>query len=210
MIHTIGDSQSSNIISGWKDCHNIISHHLGAILCYSFGNEKLNRCDIRKFNIKDGDTVVFAFGEIDCRCHIHKHVTQNKTFENIIIDIIHNYVEAIKANLNVCSAKLKNVCIYNVVPPVKKSNCVENPVYPYLGTDEERKKYVLCFNKHLKIKCDENNWVFFDVYNNYTDEEGFLNKKFSDGNIHIQNEIYLKQFINKNLSATIILWINLY
>ena len=50
-IHTIGDSHSGN---GWS---GIIQHHLGPVLCYSFGKEKLNRCDIRNFNIKDGDTV---------------------------------------------------------------------------------------------------------------------------------------------------------
>lgn len=36
-IHTFGDSHGSNIHSGWKECCNIIAHHLGPILCYSFG-----------------------------------------------------------------------------------------------------------------------------------------------------------------------------
>ena len=71
-IHTIGDSHSGN---GWT---GIIQHHLGPVLCYSFGKEKLNRCDIRNFNIKDGDTIVFCLGEIDCRCHIHKFKEQYK------------------------------------------------------------------------------------------------------------------------------------
>jgi len=63
-IHTIGDSHSSNEVSGWRDCNNIISHHIGATLCYSFGKENINRCDISKFNIKDDDSVIFCFGEI--------------------------------------------------------------------------------------------------------------------------------------------------
>jgi hypothetical protein len=37
MIHVIGDSHSSNSISGWKDCENIVSHHIGPVLCYTFG-----------------------------------------------------------------------------------------------------------------------------------------------------------------------------
>ena len=41
-IHTIGDSHSYN---GWN---RIINHHLGPVLCYSFGKEKINRCDIMK------------------------------------------------------------------------------------------------------------------------------------------------------------------
>ncbi len=66
-IHTVGDSHSH---CAWPDY--VIPHHLGAILCYSFGKEKLERCDLRELDIEDGDTVIFCFGEIDCRCHIHK------------------------------------------------------------------------------------------------------------------------------------------
>lgn len=93
---------------------------------------------------------------------------------------------------------LKTV-IYNVVPPIQKHNTLESPEYPYLGTDEERQAYVLYFNEKLKTKCIEYNFLFFDVYSNYTDSNGFLNKSLSDGNVHIGNGTYLKQFIENNL-----------
>ena len=102
-IHTIGDSHSGN---GWN---GIIHHHLGPLLCYSFGKEKLNRCDIRNFNIKDGDTIVFCLGEIDCRCHIHKHITETTTYLDIINNIVDNYFEAIYLNVSISQIKLKNV-----------------------------------------------------------------------------------------------------
>jgi hypothetical protein len=89
-IHTFGDSHSYN---GWS---GVVPHHLGPVLCYSFGKEKLNRCDIRNFNIKDGDTIVFCLGEIDCRCHIHKHITETTRYQDIINNIIDNYFEAIE------------------------------------------------------------------------------------------------------------------
>jgi hypothetical protein len=198
VLHTFGDSHST---SGWQFCDNVITHHLGPILCYSFGKEKLNRCDLRNFNIRDGDSVVFCFGEIDCRCHIHKHITNENSYVMIIDDIINNYIEAIKEITDTCGVKLKNICIYNVVPPIEKHNVWENPAYPYLGSDEERKKYVLYFNKCLKEKCRENNWFFIDIYDYYIDNNGFLNKKYSDGNVHISNGIFLKNFlINNNLS----------
>jgi len=195
-IHTFGDSHSTY---GWSDCNDIITHHLGPILCNSFGKEILNRCDISKFDIKDNDTIIFCFGEIDNRCHINKHITTNNSYEMIINSIIYNYINAIKINVDNCNVKLKNVCIYNVVPPIQKYNTIENPNYPYLGSDDERKKYVLYFNKCLNEKCIENNWIYVDVYNSYIDNNGFLNKKFSDGNVHIKNGIFLKEFINKYL-----------
>lgn len=192
-IHTIGDSHSGN---GWT---GIIQHHLGPVLCYSFGKEKLNRCDIRNFNIKDGDTIIFCLGEIDCRCHIRKHITSTTTYQHIINFIVDNYFKAIELNVSISQIKFKNVSVYNVVPPIQKYNTWENPEYPYLGTDEERKRYVLYFNEKLKEKCAEKNYIFFNIYNNYIDKNGFLRKDLSDGNVHIGNGIYISNFIKNTL-----------
>ena len=153
-IHTTGDSHSYH---GWS---GIISHHLGPVLCYSFGKEKLNRCNIHNFNIKDGDSIVFCFGEIDCRCHIHKHITDTTTYQDIINNIVDNYFEAIELNIFTSQIKLKNIYVYNVVPPIQKYNTIENSEYPFLGTDEERKKNTLYFNKKLKEKCIEKEYIY--------------------------------------------------
>jgi hypothetical protein len=67
-----------------------------------------------------------------------------------------------------------------------------------LGTDEERKQYVLYFNEKLKEKCIEKEYIFFDIYNNYIDENGYLRKDLSDGNVHIGNGIYISNFIKEN------------
>ena len=192
-IHTTGDSHSRN---GWD---GVIVHHLGPILCYSFGKEKLNRCDIRNFDMKDGDTIIFSFGEIDCRSHVYKHINELTTYQTIIDSIVEDYFEAIKLNIVVSGIKLKNVCVYNIVPPVEKYNVPEDSDYPYLGSDEERKSYVLYFNKTLKEKCIENNFIFFDIYDKYIDENGFLKQELSDNYIHIDNGTYIYNFINENI-----------
>ena len=192
-IHTIGDSHSE---AGWT---GVMTHHIGPILSYSFGIEKLKRIDIRNLNIEDGDSIIFCLGEIDCRCHIHKYINESLKYEEIIDNIIENYFEAIELNIDLCNIKLKNICIYNIVPPIEKHNTYENPEYPYLGSDEERKKYVLYFNKKLKEKCFQKNYIFFDVYDKYTDENGFLNKNLSDSNVHIQDGTYISDFINQNI-----------
>jgi hypothetical protein len=89
--------------------------------------------------------------------------------------------------------------VLNIVTPIEKHNTPENPSYPYLGSDEERKRCVLYFNKCIKQKCIENNWVYLDIYDSYTDENGFLDKERGDGNVHIKNGVYLKDFINRHL-----------
>jgi hypothetical protein len=191
-IHTIGDSHS---YYGWN---GVINHHLGPVLCYSFGKDILNRCDIRDYNIVNGDTIVFCLGEIDCRCHIHKHITDICSYQDIINNIVDNYFEAIKINVTLSQIKLKNVCVYNVVPPIQRHNTYENPEFPYLGTDEERKSYVLYFNKKIQEKCIENEYIFFDIYDKYIDENGFLRKNLSDDIVHIRDGIYINNFINEN------------
>ena len=196
-IHTFGDSHSSNIISGWNK--NIKSHHLGPILCYSFGKDHLKRCDIRNYNIKNNDTLIFCFGELDCRCHVNKHITNEITYQTIIENLIENYVNAIKKNISKVNIKLKNICIYNVVPPIKKENIYRDSKYPCIGTNEERKSYVLYFNQLAKQKCIENDWIFFDIYDKYTTKDGFLEHKYSDGNIHIYDGKYINEFIQKYL-----------
>lgn len=100
-----------------------------------------------------------------------------------------NYFEAIELNINISNINFKNICIYNVVPPIEKHNICENPEYPYIGTDEERKQYTLYFNNKIKEKCIEKNYIFFDIYNNYTDKNGFLKKELSDNDVHINNGI---------------------
>ena len=210
VIHTIGDSHCIFAMEGGGYPQNAEikindetkqkSHWLGPILCYSFGKENLKRCDIRKFDIKDNDTVIFCFGEIDCRCHIHKHITNENTYQKIIDNIVDNYTEAIKININVCEKKLKNICIYNVVPPIKKEGLANlSSEFPHLGTNEERKQYVLYFNKCIKKKCEENNWLFFDIYNDYCDDDGFLPKNIIWGDVHIFDGCHQIEFIKKYL-----------
>lgn len=67
-----------------------------------------------------------------------------------------------------------------------------------MGTDEERKQYSLYFNKKIKEKCIEKEYIFFDIYNKYIDENGFLRKDLSDDNVHIDNDIYISNFIKEN------------
>ena len=59
---------------------------------------------------------------------------------------------------------------------------------------------VCVFNvKLLKLYCFIYGYVFFDVYDNYINEHGFLNKKLSDGNVHIQDGKHLTDFMEQFL-----------
>ena len=89
-------------------------------------------------------------------------------------------------------------CYFFCVLGTDEESNYDNP-FPLLGTDEERKQYILYFNKILEQKCKENNFIFFDIYNDYVDEYGFLCKELSDGGVHIKNGVYIQNFIDDNL-----------
>jgi hypothetical protein len=201
VIHTLGDSHCA---AGWR---NVLPderiHWLGAKLCYSVGRDGLplksnyNPQLNRPFNINNGDTVIFSFGEIDCRCHVHKYITEEKTYKDIIDEIVDKYFVSIQNAVNEFE-QLKAV-VYNVVPTVEKKHYEEDAGFPFLGTDEERKQYVLYFNERLRQKCLEYNYVFCNIYDKYTDTNGLLNKDQGNG-VHIKDDpIHLKAFIENNL-----------
>ena len=196
MIKTIGDSHSDAKWSNWKSVPNVKTNWLEGEgkLAYSIGRDGI---DIRDFDIKENDTVIFCFGEIDCRCHVHKQVTKERGYEDVIDEIVSTYVEAIKKNVGVI--KNTKFCIYNVVPPVRKKTVSQNPQYPFLGSDEDRKKYHIHFNKRLKEECDKNGFIFFDIYNAHCDKNGFLNRITSDNNVHLRDPRPRINFIRKNL-----------
>ena len=192
VLHTFGDSHCQ---WGWNCIPNVISHHFGPKLCFSIGRDGIY---IQTgYNVSNGDTVIFSFGEVDCRCHIHKHITTDNDYTKIIDAIVTNYFVQIKKAVDVFDTL--TTAIYNIVPPIQKYNTPEDPDYPFLGTDEERKEYVLYFNYKLKQMCAEYNFIFIDVYNDYSDNNGFLNKSLSDGKVHIGDAQYLRLFVENNL-----------
>ncbi len=200
IIHTFGDSHSE---FGWKYLGpNIQIHHLGPKLCFSFGRDKLSLCNITS-HVKEGDSVVFCFGEIDCRCHVNRYTTKMGDYKLVIDDIIKKYIEAIE--LNIKDYKNINIIIYNVVPPEKgHTNNIdndrlgsENVFHHYMGSDEDRQHYHIYFNEQLEIECKKRNYKFLNVYKDYSTEEGFLNTEYSDKSIHIQNPIFILNKLNE-------------
>jgi hypothetical protein len=194
-IFTFGDSHGS--CGGWNTAYITAVYH-GPLLCYTVGKKVLEVMNISLYDVQEGDAVIFCFGEIDCRCHIKKHITEEISYQNIIDDIIYNYFEAIRINIDILGKKVKPY-VFNVVPPVESETIIQNPDFPTVGSDEERKSYVIYFNKKIKEYCEKYDYGFFDVYDKYTNENGMLKKELSDNNVHIAENKYITEFIIENI-----------
>jgi hypothetical protein len=198
-LYLFGDSHACKVASHWGklelDNVEIIDGSIIGKLAYSFGTKCFEVLNIKNY-VQEGSYVCFCFGETDCRCHVFKQISSIRDYKNVIDDIITVYIDAIHKNVS----QFNNIktFVYNVVPPTKYMETDSSHPFPFLGTDEQRKSYYKYFNQKLKEKSDEYGYIFIDVYDKYTDQDGFLNKQYSDGNVHIINPCFVKEWFNEN------------
>jgi hypothetical protein len=132
--------------------------------------------------------VCFCWGEIDCRCHVHKY----QPWEETIDKLADNYLDAIRKN----AEGREHTWIFNVVPPPRmKEGLIVNPAFPFLGSDQDRLNYVRRLNDRLRAS----EFTFVDVYDRYADPDGFMNMIYSDNHVHIEEETHLKEWVQKKL-----------
>ena len=94
--------------------------------------------------------MILCFGEIDCRCHVHKQRYKDlqgenpRPYEEVIDEIIARYISHLRAQTRPGNlpAGVK-IFVFNVPPPAKGCDVAEVPEFPYIGEDSDRKSYVL-------------------------------------------------------------------
>lgn len=194
-FHIFGDSHAA---IPWRSIPGVVVHHLGAVLCYTVGKHKHDRAN--GLNIKgqvfEGDVCCFCFGEIDCRVHIAKHVTPERPYQKVIDEIVNDYFIALMENEKLVPGV--RMAVYNVVPPCSQLDSPVDPAYPYTGNDDDRKAYARYFNEGFAWNCNELGWLFVDVYNRYTNAQGFLDKKYSDGHVHVTDPVFIEEFLREH------------
>ena len=179
-IYTVGDSHAWH---AWLKVPDVITGTVGPMLMYSFGCDK----SILTNFIPLDAILCFCWGEIDCRCHVHKYQPWQQTIDSLV----KKYLEVV--DLNVVGRDSKLVWIYNVVPPVY--NAIESPTFPFLGTIEERVRYV----KYMNNKLRGTKYTFVDIYDACSTSGGFMKPEDSDGHVHLENEKYINEWIENNV-----------
>lgn len=202
-FHTFGESHAD---WGWNRIPGIKCHSTPSKLAYSVGRDGINVLNISRpeFEVNQGDSVMFIFGEIDCSCHVHKYIREDFTYKQVIETIVEMYVNTIKINAVLIPNLKIHIC--SITPAVEKGKVLFEQsdsgrtwlIHRFLGTDEERKTYVKHFNDCLREKCVENNYTFIDIHDKYCDGNGFLNRSLSCPSVHISDPVYIIEYLNEN------------
>jgi len=186
ILHTFGDSHCGHDWYNWNavkiDGLEIKTNWRGAWTCSKFAMKGLSVMDISEYGVRDGDMVLFSFGEVDCREHIHK---EKENYKEVIEFIVRKYFKSIQENVE----RYDNLTtMVYCVPPIVRGSGIKNVI-----------KYARYFNKKLRGECEKYGYIFFDIYDKYCDEEGYLNPVYGNGNVHIKDPIYIEEELKRIL-----------
>lgn len=137
----------------------------------------------------DENTVsCISYGEVDCRCHIHKQRLLGRDEDEIIHYLARDYVctayDVIRTGYT--------IIIIAVPPPARQADyeSVNGPItheFPFVGSDEDRVRYTRKMNIELENQCNRLGIYFINPYSSYTREDGTLRYEDSDQSVHIKN-----------------------
>lgn len=167
-----------------------IGLHMGPALAYNVNKsgtntkflEKWERC-IDRGVVVPGDAIVFSFGEIDIRCHVFKHVCQNKTYKDVVDDIIGHYMDFL---IQVKGMGFRPY-VWGPIGTPKDGWYIEHPDWPHAGNEVERNKATLYFNKRLKQECKTVGIGFIGI------AEQLIDGDYRTRTEYILDECHLKQ-----------------
>ncbi len=188
-IFVVGDSHAGE----FARIPNCRVHQIGSCTMHRIGRDGLSFLNLQNLGVKEGQAVVFAFGEIDVRCHIGKQRDRfNRTVYEIIDTLVHHYIKTILLNRELYHNL--SCIVYSVTPP---TDYVYNPNVPRYGPLEERISIAKQLNAKLADVCSQKGIAFLDVYDDYANEDGSLIVDLSDHNVHINPEC--NEFIHQKL-----------
>lgn len=170
----------------------------------NFRNNKIIKFRNNKI-LQINDIIIFVYGEVDCRCHIQRQIDMGRNEDDIINELVTNYMRTIKNNITVANV---NIIIVGVIPPTKQTDYEghHGPImheFPFVGSDESRVRYTNKVNKLLEELANDNKYIYFNPYSYYTRDDGTLKHELSDLNVHLgDNSQFLKSFMDLHETIT--------
>lgn len=125
-------------------------------------------------------TLLFCFGEIDCRAHILKQQSIRKCeLTAIVDDVVERYFSVMEHYYQMGYP----IVAWNVVPASRNES--KNPEYPSVGTCEERNVVTRLFNAELSRLCNKKGLLFLDIFDRLLAPDGLPDMKYYMDGIHL-------------------------
>jgi hypothetical protein len=198
MIIVYGDSHG---YYSFKGTEMIINHkQRNGITMFRIGRDN-TIINFNKIQDDKSDNVLcLCYGEIDCRIHISNQISLGRNEDDIISSLVSKYFTTLRNNITIC----KNIIIVGIIPTKrhvdfdKDFNTDNYKKEDWMrGTDEERVRYTKKMNALIQEQCKVNNYIYFNPYKFYENEDGTLKHEFSDSLVHLKNnEFFLQEFQN--------------
>lgn len=160
---------------------------LGPVTMHRIGRDGLN---LKNYNIKHDDIVLFVFGEIDVRCHILKQVdTKKRALKEVVKTLVDFYVNSIVTNRSFYPKA--TYVVLGVIPTRDNDDQYNNVKFPFWGTTSQRIEAQKYLNYYLQSICKANNILFCPFPSDFYSSQGYLKKEMRDHNVHIHADYRL-------------------
>ena len=156
-------------------------HYLGSVTMHRVGRDGFAILNVGGI-VRQGDTLVFVFGEIDVRCHIGKQRDEKgRSLDEIINTLVKNYFRTISANVQLCPDV--KVVVMGTVPP--RDPAPEFLSLPIYGSLEDRVQVNNALCDALAAACLEHGYYFLDIRPDLSNSDGSMAFELSDGIVHV-------------------------
>lgn len=199
-IHVIGDSHSLAF-----QHESFIIHHIGPATSYKLNSststtkskEKIYKI-IQEISRDKNATILFIFGEIDCRIHINKAskkfgISLEKSIENTVKEY-EKFLQQMKKDF-----PKNTILVLNVLPAGEEKNIYKVKYYP---SRKLHMQIVRKFNNSLDKFCKKEKIFFINVFDQLLDENDKRVKAYTFDAIHYNKKIlpFIVNEINIRLS----------
>lgn len=155
---------------------------IGPATAYQLHNKIPILDKVIKHFYKIDDSILFCFGEVDCRIHLPKRIINGEDKTKVITECVERYFEVILKY----QRKGVNCMVWGVI-----GSTYTGSGYPdqyKVGTMEERNSIAIEFNELLKMKCKEHNIKFISVFD-------YMVKDLKTDPKCLQDQLHLSQHL---------------
>ena len=157
--------------------YNFYEHHLSKV--YSLINDHSTLFDKNSF-------ILMFVGEIDCRVHLPKNVSKDRTYQNVVEECVNRYHRSI-IDLKI---NFKNVGVIGSLPSmcdesIKKLMPLDEQTYNVSGTSALRNKISKHWDDFHRSLCAAQQIPYISIYENLVDENGKTKENLFSDFIHL-------------------------